>query len=167
VEPVRPSQEVINQEELEAWRYGVGRHSIQLVIPGAAHNFEELYSALEAMIDAVGDKAPFTIEQVNQLRLICSEVSEEHGESRAFALMIECTSNEAYQLAQELQPKLEDVEEKDWSDIDTVVAELEYQSDVHRGTLAPKVLSYYDQPSMVTLEIYLPADGENARGFMD
>ena len=88
MEPVRPSQELIDQEELEEWRYGTGRHSIQLVIPGVAHNFEELYSALEAMIAAVGERAPFTIAQINQLRLICSEVSKEHGEDRAFALMI-------------------------------------------------------------------------------
>ena len=48
-----------------------------------------------------------------------------------------------------------------------VVAEFSYHSDVHRATLAPDVLSYYDQPSMVTLEIYLPADSETTNGFMD
>lgn len=150
------SPELKSQEELDEWRNKVGRRSILMPLLRQPLNFTDLFSIFEEMMAATEDDL-LPRKALNQLRVICAEASAEYGEDRAFWLMVDYTSEEESEIAEQLQPDLASMEDTRWTEFDEIIATVNHAQAESARTLAPEVSAYYESVTGI-LDLYLPAD---------
>lgn len=163
MEPLPVSAEVANDEEQRIWREDTGTISYQLCLHRPPQNLMDVCDAFEEMNSIIGGDE-MTAEEIDQLRVVFTELADEYGAEKAFWLAVSYKSPEEGDIGLELEPLKDQMERVLGARVD-MNSDPPGQHDEFIDTRPPATVRFYEayEDTLGIVEIYLPPGYKSTR----